>query len=49
MTDIQELPYVKSHNNDTYQKQINSNFDPLYHKAPKYDIYGNLVHLLINY
>ena len=29
--------------NEMSQKNLISNFDPLYHKAPKYDIYGHLV------
>lgn len=30
-------------NNHSSPKQVNPNFDPVYHKAPKYDMYGNLV------
>jgi hypothetical protein len=45
MTEIQQHNYANPDNNDFYQKQVNSNFDPVYHKAPKYDIYGNLVFL----
>jgi hypothetical protein len=45
MTEIQQLNYARPDNNDIYPKAVNSNFDPLYHKVPKYDIYGNLVFL----
>ena len=47
MFETLEQNAIKNNNFDnninTSAKQVNPNFDPLYHKAPKYDTYGNLV------
>lgn len=43
MAETVEQNFIKNDTMESNQKQISSTFDPLYHKAPKYDIYGKLV------
>jgi hypothetical protein len=43
MTDTLEQNNIQSPMYIPDSHNHNSNFDPLYHKAPKFDIYGNLV------
>jgi hypothetical protein len=44
---IEQSNNLKIENNEMIQKNAISNFDPLYHKAPKYDIYRQLVFFTI--
>ena len=43
MAETVEQYIIRNDANESNQKQISSTFDPLFHKSPKYDIYGKLV------
>ena len=37
----------QSNQNPAFNKNTTNNFDPVFHKPPKYDIFGKIVRLMI--